>query len=617
MGGGEMRMKKKILWILVSFLMVLSLIIASCGPGEEEEAKVTEEEGGQVVITKEKTEEKVVEEKVVEEKKEMVTDSLGRLVEKPEYGDVFTMYFAGSPLDWDEAFQPTWVCSGSRLLYEVLLQGDYTKGPTGTGEVSFQVNPFPFPSFMTGCLAESWEIVNDQTMRFNIRKGVHFHNKPPTNGREMTAYDIEYSLMRMATSPTSYNYKNYPLGRDVSTITALDKWTLEITCPPGMLSRAYSGYVGTQGWIVPHEAVEQYGDLRDWRNICGTGPFMITDYVPDTSITYAKHPNYWQKDPFHPENQLPYVDGAKILIIADKSTTLAAFRTGKIDQMANLWLEDKEPLEKTNPEILWGRYLPNYWTIGWRVDREPFDDLRVRKALSMAVDRQEILDSFLRGDGEILQTVCMNAPEFTHYFRPVEELSAAAQENYKYDPERARTLLAEAGYPNGFKTNIICVSAYVDMLSILKAYWDDIGVDLELKVLESGAWTGIYYSGAYDQMTTFGHNPNRPEMFIQFTWGQAMNFSKVNDPYINNLFVESAATLLTEPERNAEMVREGIDYVIAQAYSFTPPTPYNYIGWHPWVKQYTGEISIGSWAHYETWIKYLWIDQALKESMGY
>jgi peptide/nickel transport system substrate-binding protein len=595
---------KKILWVLVSCIMALSLIIASCDT--QETAKVEEEEDGKVIITE-------TEEPQVSERKEEVAESTS----EPQYGDVFTIAFPGSPLDWDEAFQPTWVCSGSRHIYEVLLQGDYSKGPTGTGEVSYRVNPFPFPSFMTGCLAESWEIVNDQTMLFNIRKGVHFQNRPPTNGREMDAYDVEYSLMRIATSPTSYNYKNYPMGRDISTITALDEWTLEITCPPGMLSRAYSGYVGTQGWVVPREAVEQYGDLRDWRNACGTGPFIVTDYIPDSSITYAKHPNYWQNDPFHPENQLPYVDRFKILIIPDNSTRLAGFRTAKTEQTAGLLLEDKQQLENTNPEIIWGRYLTNYWTIGWRVDSKPFDDLRVRKALSMAVDRQEILDSFLNGDGEILQTICMNAPEFKHYFRPIEELSTAAQENYTYDPEKAKELLAEAGYPKGFKTNIICTSSYVDMLSIIKAYWDEIGVDLELKIMEAGAWTGTYYSGAYDQMTTFGHNPNRPEMFIQFTHGQAMNFSKVNDPYINNLFLESAATLLTEPERNAEMVRDGIDYVVAQAYSFTPPTPYNYVGWYPWVKQYTGEISIGSWPHYEIWSKYIWIDQTMKKSMGY
>ena len=94
-------------------------------------------------------------------------------------------------------------------------------------------------------------------------------------------------------------------------------------------------------------------------------------------------------------------------------------------------------------------------------------------------------------------------------------------------------------------------------------------------------------------------------------------FSKENDPKINAAFDESAATLLTDPQRNYALVKETIQYVIDQAYSFTPPSPYNYVGWHPWVKQYTGEVSIGSWPHFNMHAKYLWIDQELKKSMGY
>ena len=154
-------------------------------------------------------------------------------------------------------------------------------------------------------------------------------------------------------------------------------------------------------------------------------------------------------------------------------------------------------------------------------------------------------------------------------------------------------------------------------MQILAAYWDEIGVKLELNIQEPGAWSGLYYGGEYDQMVTFGHNPNRPEMLIQFTDGQPMNFSKVNDPKINDAFVESAATLLTDPERNYALVKETIQYVIEQAYSFTPPTPYYYVAWHPWVKQYTGEVSIGSWPHFNIHTKYCWIDQDLKKSMGY
>jgi len=605
-------MKKKILWIVVSCLMTISLVVASCGT-----TTVEEEEEEEVVIGEEEEEEK---EEVVEKEKEMVKDSLGRMVEKPRYGGTYTFYYTSSPLDWDEAFQPVWVSSGSRLVYQTLVEGDYTKGPTGTGEVGWRINPFPFPEYMTGMLCESWEIVDGQTVKFKIRQGVHFQDKPPANGREMTAEDIEYSLWRMATSPTSYNYKAYAVGNDISTATALDKWTLELTCPPGRLSRLWSGYIGTQGWTVPRENVEAHGDLRDAVNTCGTGPFMVTDYIPDSSITYVKHENYWQRDPFFPDDQLPYVDNLKILIISDKSTRQAAMRTGKIDQTTGLTIEDKMQLEKTNPEVRFEKYLVNYFTIGWRVDREPFDDIKVRKALSMAVDRQEILDSYLIGDGELIQTICLNVPEFKMYYSSFEELTPGGQENYTYNVDKAKQLLSEAGYPDGFKTNVVCSKGMYDeaeMLQKIAAYWADIGVDCELKIMEEGAKTGTYYSGAYDQMVTFGHNPNRPEMLIQFTHGQPMNFSKVNDPKINAAFEESAATLLTDPERNYALVKEIIQYVIEQAYSFTPPSPYNYVAWHPWVKQYTGEVSLGSWPHFNLMSKYLWIDQELKKEMGY
>jgi len=601
-------MQRKIVWMLVSCLMALSLVMASCGPAEEEEGVEVEEE--EVV-------EEEVEEEVVEEGIEMVTDTLGRLVEKPEYGGTLTMAFTGSPRDWDECFQPVWVTWGNRIVCELVTQGNWLMGPSGTGEVGFTANTFPFPSFMTGCLAESWEIVDDETLIFNIRKGVHFQDKPPTNGREMDAYDVEYSLLRMVNCPQSYNHVNYALGKDLKSITALDKWTVEMKSMPGRLSRVWSGYVGTEGWVIPHEVIEEYGDMREAVNGCGTGPFMVTDYVVDTSVTYVRHDNYWQNDPLHPENQLPYADGVKSLIIPDKSSRLAGFRTGKIDVMRNLLLEDKEQFQKTNPELVWSNELPQSSKFCWRIDTPPFDDIRVRKALLMAIDRWAIVNDYYKGDAEILNEVCMPCGELEHYYTPLDELPPEARENYEYDPDRARELLADAGYPDGFKTECICTSTSVDMLSIMAGYWEDIGIDCDIKVMESGAMSGVSRNKTYTQMIWCSSNPNRAEMFNQYTAGQDQNNSMVDDPYINNLFEESAATLLTEPERNAEMVKEGIQYVISQAYSFVPPTPYYHTGWWPWIKAYNGEKTPGCWAHFDTWSKYLWIDQGLKNSMGY
>ncbi len=96
-----------------------------------------------------------------------------------------------------------------------------------------------------------------------------------------------------------------------------------------------------------------------------------------------------------------------------------------------------------------------------------------------------------------------------------------------------------------------------------------------------------------------------------------MNFSMVNDPKIISAFNESAATLLTDPEGNARLVKSTIHYIIEQAYSFTPPTPFYYIGWQPWVKGYAGDVTPGSWDHFHRYVKYLWVDTSLKRSMGY
>jgi len=442
------------------------------------------------------------------------------------------MVFTSSPRDWDEAFQPVWVAWGNRIACEILLQGDWAKGPSGTNEVGFTTNAILFPSFATGCLAESWEIVDSETMIFHIRKGVHFHDKAPTNGREMDAYDVEYSLLRMVNAPQSYNHLNYALGKDLKSITALDKWTVEIKSMPERMSRVWSGYVVTEGWVIPHEVIEKYGDMREGINSCGTGPFMVTDYVIDSSVTYVRHKNYWQKDPFHPDNQLPYADGVKSLIIVDKSTRLAALRTGKIDVMRDLLLEDREQMEKSNPGMNWAKEIPQNWRYAFRIDTPPFTDINVRKALVMAIDRNAIMNDYYQGDAVMLNEVCTPCGELAHYYTPLEEMPAETQELFTYNPEKSKQLLKDAGYPDGFKTECICVATttqHVDILQIIEGYWSAIGVDLTIVPMESGAHASVIRNKTYKQMTTGSGNPNRPELFNKYQWGQEQNYSMINE----------------------------------------------------------------------------------------
>ena len=606
-------MIKKTFWLLVSCLMVLSLVIASCGTKSTEEAKVTEEEEAEVVTIEEKGKEEVV-----GEEKEMVTDSLGRLVRKPEYGGLYTMAVTSSPDYWDWAYSMTCGCWQNVYTEESLLTGDWTKGPSGTGEASFTLNILPPTSIMTGLLAESFEILDDQTIEYTIRKGVHFHNKPPTNGREMNAYDVEYSVKRAFDIPVSLYSFAYGYGRTIDTITATDKWTIVFKCLPGQLYNMYFYYNSVGFTTYPHEVVEQYGDAKDWKNNCGTGPFMLTDYVVDSMIKYKRNPTYWGTDPFHPENQLPYIDDLNLMIMADASSRQAAFRTGKVDQMT-LTFEQQADFSMRNPSLVWQKYLTcdGYPMVMWRVDNPPFDDVRVRRALAMAVNREEIAEDYYGGDAVILTTGCLPIPDLKDYYTPLGELPESVREVYTYNPEMAKTLLMEAGYPDGFKTNIVCLSSEVDLLSILSAYWEAINVELEMQILESGAHLSITTNKSYDQMITCASSAYRPEVPTTWLYGNRANKGEINDERVKEAYVQCVATAVSDRAENVRLAKDILQYVMGQAYTLETPLPYSYIGWWPWVNGYNGEMIMGGRPNQNNYPKYIWIDQALKKSMGY
>ncbi len=594
-------MTKKIIWLLVSCLMAVSLIMASCGGAveEEEEEEVVEEE-----------------EQVMEEEEEEDKEVVGP--EMPEYGGSFTVAVTSSPTYWDWTYSPTSGCWQNVYSEESLITGDWTKGPSGTGEASFTLNILPPTSVMTGLLAESFEIPDDQTIIYKIREGVRFHLKPPTNGREMDAYDVEYSVKRAYDIPESLYSHSYGMGKTIESINATDERTIVFKSLPGQMYNMYFYYNCVGFTVISREVVEEYGDLRDWENNCGTGPFMVKDYVIDSIIRYKKNPSYWGTDPFHPENKLPYIDNLDVMIIRDASSRQAAFRIGKVDHML-LTLEEQRDFANRIPDLIWKRYLTTggYPMIMFRVDKEHFDDVKVRRALAMAINRQEMADEYYQGDAVVLTTGCLPIADLKDYYTPLEELPESVQEVYTYDPVKAKALLAEAGYPEGFSTNIYCTTAEVDLLSLFKAYWKEIDVDLELKITEPGAFMGITINKSYDQMITCASSAYRPEVPTTWLYGNRANKGEVDDPRVNEAYINCVATAVTDRAENVRLSKDILQYVMDQAYTIEPPLPYSYIGWWPWIKGYNGEVILGGRPNQNNFPKYIWIDQELKESMGH
>jgi len=595
-------MPRKFIWMVLGCLLVMTLVLTSCGPAEVEEEEVApvEEEEEEEVAPVEEEEAAPVEEGPV-----MVRDALGILKEKPQYGGVGRYCWTGIGLVgcWDPAAPisgRTWHLG----MYSTLTRMDFTRGPSGTGEYKFTGEMLP-ESIRIGLLAESFEQIDLQTVVYRLRKGIHYHNKPPANGREMVAEDFVYCINRIQNHPRSPLYK--PPGtpeEDFFRPTALDKYTLEIKLP----TPNSRGFTETNFSVYPPEMIDEYGDLEDWRNACGTGPWICTDFVPDSTLTYMKNQDYFDYDPFFPENKVPYADSWMDICVPDMNAALAALRTGKIDWMTGIGWEDAEILIETHPHLGYSKAL-NYYNplLAMRNDLEPFDDIRFRKALAIAIDRKTIARDLYKGNSE--WHVWPYDPSLTDLYIPYEELPLECQELYDYDPEKAKQLLAEAGYPNGYKIEILVSTGgtHIDLAQIVKTYWDAIGVETTVKPLEVGTFLSRMYGWRYDQ-TGIIHWPSKNPYSI-YSWcynkGKMYNYGKVDDPYV--IEVDETLKRTIDPVERTRILKEAGLRVLAQCYDICLPATYTYVFWQPWLKGYNGE-----WAYGTT---YRWHDGALRKQM--
>ena len=265
--------------------------------------------------------------------KEMVMDpSTGEMVTAPEYGGTLTYVFSGEPNRTD-----AWFGAGAGYL----VSGVIEKLGIGNWAIDRDVlnfHPLFIPeSAFTGLLAESWSRPDPLTYVFKIRQGVHWHNKAPMNGRELTAEDIEYNFHRYFglgefSEAGSTNLEEF--GREpIESVTATDKWTVVMKLNRPSITFLSDVLNHWGAFINPPEVIEQHGDVNDWQNVVGTGPYELTDFVEGSSFTHTKNPEYWRNDEKYPENRLPYIDELKALLLKEKATYLAALRSGRVDHL--------------------------------------------------------------------------------------------------------------------------------------------------------------------------------------------------------------------------------------------------------------------------------------------
>ena len=538
--------------------------------------------------------------------------------EKPQYGgtlEIATMFATLSALSWDPHDWNWKLNHDTGQFYEHLVVGNLDKSVRKGGKHPFIADAYLAPDAQRGELAEKWEFVeNPLSIVFTLRKGIMFPDKPGVmKSRELVAEDVVFSFNRLRSSPK--NIRGY--FDFVDRVEAKDSHTVVYYLKEYNAEWDYRIAWGFYSVVTPKEVVD--AGANNWRNVNGTGPFMLSDFVQGNSNTYTRNPIYWDKEKIDGvEYKIPFVDKVVYRTIKDETTQITALRTAKVDMLESIAWRNVEELKKNAPQLQWAKRLSILGSfMAMRVDQKPFDDIRVRRAMNMAINKQEIIAAHYGGNAELFAYPMY--PDWDGYFESLDKMPASVKELFTYNPKRAKELLKEAGYPNGFSFKLqycACSPDHTDVAPLLAAYLEQIGVKAELVPTEYAAFlsamtTRKHHSGYL--MNSSHTNPTtsiRKSFISEQTWNPAMYTDKAFDKKMDEVY------LSRDEEKRKAMLREMTREIVDKAPYIWLPTPYVYAAWWPWVKNYGGEMNTSSLRPGPIYAR-IWIDQDLKKKLGY
>ena len=487
-------------------------------------------------------------------------------------------------------------------------------------------------------LAQTWDLSeNGLTYTFNLRTDVRFRDHScfeGGKGRLMTAEDVKYSLTRCVDpdqrTKAAWAFKGKVKGaeefynaalnkRRVDEVTGfkvLDDSTFQIE-----LTEPYAPFiyllVNSLGSVVPHEAVEMYG--QDFaRNPVGTGPFNFDFWEQGVRVLLTRNPNYWGVD--GAGNQYPYLDSISFTFIKDDNTQFHTFETGEQDELFNIPTEQFEVIFNTEdytlkPDyaIYQGQTVPAMltWDFAFNHPKAPFTDANVRRAFNYAIDRARIVKYVLNNSPYAPATHGLTPPVFIDY--PIDSI-----QGYEHDPDQARQLLAAAGYPDGKGFPKIAIHIYDEprLRRVTEAMQQQLkealNVDLEIKQMAFPQLIDLAESGKIEFWGTrwYGDYPD-PETYLNLLNGQIVpddpntpsnpNSSRYDSPEYNKLFNTAVRTI----DYLARMTR----YMQAEqlAMDDAPVMPLFYERHYRLLQPWVRGMKLDPMARYD--LKQVWLDK--------
>lgn len=432
-------------------------------------------------------------------------------------------------------------------------------------------------------LADSWDVVDDTTIVFYLRRDVKFHDGTAFNAEAVKAnfaYFMDESVAAIFAAELAC----------VDHVEAVDDYTVQVklTQPSSAFLTDLTNY---SGLMISPEALKQGADYLA-SHACGTGPFQVADYVEGVSIALTANPVYYQTGA--DGKPLPYLEKVEITMMTDQTTKVNSLMAGDIDLTDYLATTGIETLETASGFSLARITTSDIYCLFCNVEDGALSNQKVRQALAYGVDRDALATAITRGYGFASNWAC--DPEQWFY---------SAETPYRYDPEKAKALLAEAGYAGGLTLTMQCISREPDntVMQVLQAQLAEINVTLELESMERTEWVSIWTTEHTGQLGLAKMTIPRVDPYVQLNTnmgaGSANNYSTYKGERFNEL-LNSLSSIYDTDQQKAALAEAQEVYLEDCASIFLYQMP-RYDAYSSKVQNFT-TLALGPWDLSQIWL---------------